>query len=280
MHYTARLNCKYFFDTYAVGFPTNDTKVVEIGSRDVNGSLRGYCPSTFGYTGVDFDSGKGVDIVLDDPYSLPFETGTVDIVLSSSCFEHSEMFWVLFLEIMRILKPVGLFYINVPSNGVFHQYPVDCWRFYPDSGRALVAWAKRNGMDIALLESYTSIQKNGTWNDYVAVFVKDKNFAAHHRGRILYSNKDIYNGVLLNTVGYVNYRSLTEDMVKQSQNTIQAQPKSNAEVLEELSNFATAQLISGMPPEEVQKKLELMSVQAAVAKHIVDNCVKTMFDMS
>ena len=30
-----------------------------------------------------------------------------------------------------------LFYLNAPSNGEFHRYPVDCWRFYPDAGGAL-----------------------------------------------------------------------------------------------------------------------------------------------
>jgi SAM-dependent methyltransferase len=71
-------------------------------------------------------------------YKLPFADGSVDVVLSSSCFEHSEFFWLLFLEILRVLRPEGLFYLNAPSNGPFHRYPVDCWRFYPDSGNALV----------------------------------------------------------------------------------------------------------------------------------------------
>ena len=46
--------------------------------------------------------------MLTDPYHLPFESNSLDVVVSSSCFEHSEMFWLLFLEIMRVLKPEGL----------------------------------------------------------------------------------------------------------------------------------------------------------------------------
>jgi SAM-dependent methyltransferase len=136
MHPTALHNARLFFDTYALG--CQGGTVLDIGAQDLNGSLRSVCLPELRYVGVDFVAGNGVDIVLDDPYRLPFESESVDIVVSSSCFEHSELFWVLFLEIMRVLKAPGLFYLNVPSNGPFHRHPVDCWRFYPDSGDALV----------------------------------------------------------------------------------------------------------------------------------------------
>lgn len=184
MHPTAMSNCRAFFDVYAKFFPASkDTRIVEIGSQDVNGTLRSVAPSEFEYIGVDFQMAKGVDIVIEDPYFLPFDEQTADIVISSSCFEHSEMFWLVFLEVMRILKPAGIFYLNAPSSGNFHRYPVDCWRFYPDSGRALVSWSKRNGFDSELLESY--IQKGGTWQDFVGVFVKDRGYASKFEERIL-----------------------------------------------------------------------------------------------
>ena len=195
MHPTAMNNCKSFFDAYSKSFlPSKETKVVEIGSQDVNGSLRSVAPIEFEYVGVDFQAATGVDIVLDDPYSLPFESESVDIVLSSSCFEHSEMFWLVFLEVMRILKPAGVFYLNAPSAGSFHRYPVDCWRFYPDSGRAMVSWSKRNNINAQLLESY--IQKGGTWQDFVGVFVKDNRYSTKFPNRILDTKKDFENGLI------------------------------------------------------------------------------------
>lgn len=220
MHPTAKRNCTHFFDTYASAFQGRQAKVIEIGSQDVNGSLRDCCPAGFEYVGVDFVPGKGVDVVLEDPYSLPFKTDSADIVISSSCFEHSEMFWVLFLEILRILRPEGLFYLNVPSNGDFHQFPVDCWRFYPDSGRALVAWARRNGLNAALLESYTSVQSHtgdevdDHWNDYVAVYVKDESHAPKYPQRILTGKQDCNNGLVLGSNDYVNYSPMPEDRRK------------------------------------------------------------------
>ena len=133
MHPSAKENGKRFFDTYVASLPKT-VQVIDIGSQDVNGTLRDVCPQDCNYIGLDFQEAKGVDIVLSDPYKLPFDSSSIDIAVSSSCYEHSEFFWLSFLEVMRVLKDDGLFYLNVPSDGAFHRYPVDCWRFYPDSG--------------------------------------------------------------------------------------------------------------------------------------------------
>src|SRR5262245_50561319 len=112
MHTTAMENGRRFFSTY---LREGAVTVVDIGSQDVNGSLRTVCPGHAKYVGVDFAAGQGVDIVIQDPYKLPFDAASVDVVVSSSCFEHSEFFWVLFLELLRVLKPAGLLYLNAPS---------------------------------------------------------------------------------------------------------------------------------------------------------------------
>ena len=194
MHDTALLNGKRFFETYVA--PLGRVTVVDIGAQNVNGSLRDACPEGVNYIGVDFVAGRGVDVVLDDPYRLPFEDESVDVVVSSSCFEHSEMFWVLFLEILRVLKPAGTFYLNAPANGAFHRYPVDCYRFYPDSGNALAKWGRRNGYRPVVLESYTSKRLVDLWNDFVCVFVKDESCVSRHPRRILDSFADFTNGVV------------------------------------------------------------------------------------
>lgn len=215
MHPTAMNNCNIFFEAYSQSFKNQSSvKIVEIGSQDVNGSLRSVSPPDFEYVGVDFVEGKGVDIVLDSPYSLPFESESVDIVLSSSCFEHSEMFWLVFLEIMRILKPSGLFYMNAPSNGSFHRYPVDCWRFYPDSGSALVSWAKVNNINAVLLESYISNQQLDYWNDFVGVFLKDEQEIGRYEKRILDNFQDFRNGKIHGTEGFIKHSENPEDRVK------------------------------------------------------------------
>jgi SAM-dependent methyltransferase len=209
MHPSALNNGKLFFDTYAASL--NGATVVDIGAQNVNGSLSDVMPAHLRYVGVDFVKAKGVDVVLDDPYQLPFDDESVDIVVTSSCLEHSEMFWLMFLEILRVLRPNGLLYMNVPSNGDFHRYPVDCWRFYPDSGNALVTWAQRNGLRPRLLESFVSEQRIDLWNDYVAVFVKDERFATSYPGRMVNRKPDFTNGMIAGSPQILNPRPQTQD---------------------------------------------------------------------
>jgi SAM-dependent methyltransferase len=209
MHPSALNNGKLFFETYASSL--QGATVVDIGAQNVNGSLSDVMPPHLRYVGVDFVKAKGVDVVLTDPYKLPFDDASIDIVVTSSCLEHSEMFWVMFLEILRVLRPNGLLYMNVPSNGDFHRYPVDCWRFYPDSGNALVTWARRNGLRPQLLESFVSEQCIDLWNDYVAVFVKDEAFASSYPQRMVSTKTDFTNGMVAGNPDILKPRPETED---------------------------------------------------------------------
>ncbi len=207
MHDTALQNGKRFFDTYVAEL---DGTILDIGAVNVNGTLKQFCPSRTKYIGADVVSGKDVDVVLDDPYKLPFADESVDVAVSSSCFEHSEMFWLLYLEIMRVLRPAGVFYLNAPSNGTYHRYPVDCWRFYPDCGTALVRWGSVNGLNGAVLESYVCNQYMEGWNDFVCVFVKDARCAEEHPRRILDSFADFTNGLVRAQNGAMQVRNASK----------------------------------------------------------------------
>ncbi|RZJ25835.1 MAG: class I SAM-dependent methyltransferase [Haliea sp.] len=210
MHPSAMANGASFFQTYLADL--EKPLVVDLGSQDVFGSLRSVAPPQIQYFGVDMVPGKGVDLVLADPYVLPFADGSVDAVVSSSCFEHIEFFWVALLEILRILAPRGVLYLNVPSNGAFHRYPVDCWRFYPDSGRALARWGQRNGFDCLLLESYVSAQRQDQWNDFVCVILRDRASLGAYPQRMVTGLDDYSNGLChpdLDT--FLHPQELTED---------------------------------------------------------------------
>ena len=71
-----------------------------------------------------------------------------------------------------------------PSNGDFHRYPLDCWRFYPDAGVALVRWAGRRGIQIELIESFIGLPQAERWADFVAVFRKAGGTPLASKGRI------------------------------------------------------------------------------------------------
>jgi SAM-dependent methyltransferase len=175
MHKTAHQNATKFYEKYC---STNieNKQILDVGSWDGgNGNLR----TIFGkgkYTGLDVQFGPNVDVVYDEAF--PFNDNYFDIIVSSSCFEHVEFFWELFLEMSRVLKPQGYIYICAPSSGPYH--PLHCvsdsWRFYPDSWRSLSKWANINNYPILLKESYIDksyCPPDENWIDSIGIFTKE-----------------------------------------------------------------------------------------------------------
>jgi SAM-dependent methyltransferase len=179
MHDTAYEHGRLFFQVYGA----NQLRtIVDLGSQDVNGTLRDHCPPGAHYIGLDMAPAKGVDVVVGA--ALPFADNTIDAIVTSSAFEHDVCFWETFLELTRILRPGGLLYVNAPSNDAFHRYPLDCWRFYPDAGVALVQWAARRGIEVEVMESFVALPKAESWADFVAVFRKAGGPPLSRNGRI------------------------------------------------------------------------------------------------
>lgn len=225
MHRSAMQHGQRFFETYIPQLTAAKPTVVEIGAQDVNGTLRDVCPRGPEYIGLDFADGKGVDRIMRDPYHLPLEDASVDIVVSSSCFEHAEFFWLAVLDIMRVLKPGGLLYMNVPSNGLFHRYPVDCWRFYPEAGKALAKWSAYNGYDALLLESFIGDRldprqwlqpdldrgADGVWNDCVAIILRDTEYVGAYPKRMVDSIEGYRNALVHDQDGIRNHEPRSHD---------------------------------------------------------------------
>ena len=119
MHSSAILNLEKFFSIYLKNF--DNPKILDFGSQSLSdhiGSriLLDKMNIDYEYTGVDIEKGNNVDIVLGDPYSFKeIPDSAYDVIISTSVFEHVEFFWLTYLEILRILKPNGIFYFNVPS---------------------------------------------------------------------------------------------------------------------------------------------------------------------
>ncbi len=168
MHLSALNIGRAFFEVYA----QPESRILDVGSYDVNGTLRPVAPAGAPYTGIDLSAGPGVDLVLEDARRYPFPNDSFDLVVSTSCFEHDPMFWVSFLEMNRVLRPGGHMYINAPSNGGYHAYPRDNWRFYPDAGLALQDWGRLMGQAVTLVESFIAPQQDAWFNDCVMVFAK------------------------------------------------------------------------------------------------------------
>ena len=179
----------------------------------MNGSLRGCAPPTAEYIGVDVEGGPGVDLVLADPYSYPFDAEGFDAIVSSSCLEHDPMFWLAFVEMCRVVRVGGFVYLNAPSNGWFHRHPTDNWRFYPDAGIALAGWGRRNGHDIRLIESFVGRRRRDIWNDCVMVFGKAETQQPVRPLADLFPHS--FNIRIGEEQGFRNYCDRTEDMCLQ-----------------------------------------------------------------
>lgn len=56
-----------------------------------------------------------------------------DALISGQAFEHDSYFWKTLSNIKDVVKEDGLIILIMPSKGGYHKYPIDCYRFYPDS---------------------------------------------------------------------------------------------------------------------------------------------------
>jgi SAM-dependent methyltransferase len=163
-------------DGFAVVYGKPGFTVIDIGGQNVNGSLRS-CFESRGmkYISVDMVEHPSVDIVVQPGERLPFEDGSVDMVVSTSCFEHDPCFWLTFREICRIVKHGGYIYVNAPSTGSYHKYPGDNYRFYKDTSQALAFWSGKEfaglpSQPVTVRECFYLMDKHRDFNDFVCVW--------------------------------------------------------------------------------------------------------------
>lgn len=136
------------------GQVTAGQTVLDVGSYDVNGTLRPLCRELgLVYTGLDVAAGPNVDIIAPDPYRFPFKANHFHHVISASTMEHVGEIWRWIPELVRVLKPGGLLAITTHTSWPLHRYPVDCWRIMPDGMTLLFDLTHR-------LTSYTILTPN------------------------------------------------------------------------------------------------------------------------
>lgn len=176
MHVSSYAKAEIFLRTYgeelaAPGWPV---RVLEVGSKsyheqDTYRDL--FASDRYEYVGLDIEAGDNVDIVPVNPFVWnEIADNSFDLCVSGQTFEHNPYFWVTFAEMARVLRPGGMAFVVAPGAGHVHRYPVDCWRFYPDSWAAL---ASLTGME--LVESYFETDmlatrvEGGAWRDSVCI---------------------------------------------------------------------------------------------------------------
>jgi SAM-dependent methyltransferase len=91
-------------------------RVLEIGSYDVNGSVRRLFASAGEYVGVDLVEGPGVDRVADGS-QLDDPDGSWDVTVSGECFEHDPHWRDTLATMVRLTRPGGLVAVTCASRG-------------------------------------------------------------------------------------------------------------------------------------------------------------------
>ena len=108
---------EHFFAVLRDKFPAffSGVSVLEIGSYDINGSIRKFFKEPREYVGVDLVPGPGVDVVAHgEALALARH---FDVVVSTECFEHNPNYRETFANMVRHARPGGLVTFTCASTG-------------------------------------------------------------------------------------------------------------------------------------------------------------------
>jgi SAM-dependent methyltransferase len=91
-------------------------RILEIGSYDVNGTIRDIFAGSDQYVGVDLTPGPGVDRV-GYGHEVDDADASFDLAISGECFEHDPMWRQTFTNMTRLTRPGGLVAFSCASRG-------------------------------------------------------------------------------------------------------------------------------------------------------------------
>lgn len=116
--------------------------VLEVGSYDVNGTVRPYIESLqpSRYLGVDVAAGPCVDQVVDcELLTVEVGYGVWDVVISTEMLEHVRDWRGCMINLACAAKPGGLLLVTTRSPGFgYHPFPEDHWRFTSEQMRRIL----------------------------------------------------------------------------------------------------------------------------------------------
>lgn len=119
-----------------------DKLVLEVGSFDVNGTVRPHVESLnpARYLGVDASPGPCVDEVVDcEQLANHVGYGAWDVVITTEMLEHVRDWRACMLQLVYVVRPGGLLLITTRSPGFpYHPFPEDHWRYTNAQMRAIM----------------------------------------------------------------------------------------------------------------------------------------------
>lgn len=151
------------------------SKVLEVGSLDVVGSIRGLFADC-DYTGLDVAPGKGVDVVCEGQ-KYDGADGSFDTVISCEAMEHNPHWAETFRNMVRVCRPGGVVImtcatIGRPEHGTARSEPQSSpltiglgWNYY----RNLARKDFERTMELSSAFSFHRFWTN--WNHFDLLFV-------------------------------------------------------------------------------------------------------------
>ena len=107
-----------FVQAVKASFPSffKGGRIVEIGSLDINGTVRGFFEQPTEYIGVDLGPGRGVDVVCEGQ-DYDGDANSFDVAISVECFEHNPHWQATFLNMVRMVRDEGLVVMTCATTG-------------------------------------------------------------------------------------------------------------------------------------------------------------------
>ena len=126
-------SCIEFIRRHVSSIDVAGREVLEVGARNVNGSVRELVCTLQPrrYVGVDLEPGPGVDEICDAKELVSrFGPSTFDVVISTEMLEHVRDWHTVVTQFKAVLRPAGLLFLTTRSRGFpYHPFPEDFWRF-------------------------------------------------------------------------------------------------------------------------------------------------------
>jgi len=158
------LNSELLFSKYGMDFFKDDIKVLEIGPSGVPSPYQTLVNNkTIIWHTIDlYKSHSNITYVSNEEYNYPIKSEAYDIIISGQVIEHVKRIWDWMKELKRLVKKDGIIIIINPVSWPYHEYPVDCWRIFPDGMKALCEYCELE----VVLSHFESIEAEQFINTY------------------------------------------------------------------------------------------------------------------
>lgn len=147
-------NTILLFRKHAKSYFKPGMRVLEIGADPGLTLAKDVGDPSIKWESVDIAPAPHIAYIANNEYSFPIADDSFDIVIAANVMEHVRKIWTWARELTRVCKPGGLVITINPVSWPYHEYPIDCWRAYPEGMKALYDEA---GLEV-LLSSCESIE--------------------------------------------------------------------------------------------------------------------------